>query len=92
MFIRRSTYDKLNTDLYCEKIKRSIAVEEYNALVKRINEHGGEVLFCNRVNSQFNDVEINQLLRLCHPDRHANSKTATEMTQKLLSIREHQKN
>lgn len=32
-------------------------------------------------------ARIKQLLRLCHPDRHGNSTTATEVTQWLLSIR-----
>lgn len=31
--------------------------------------------------------KIDQLLRLCHPDRHANSPLATEITTWLLSLR-----
>ena len=88
MFIRKSTYEKLLRDLYSEKIKLSLVVEEHNALVKKINEHGGEGLFIKGGNLQFDPVEIKCLLRLCHPDRHANSRRSTEMTQKLLSIRE----
>lgn len=30
---------------------------------------------------------IKRLIRLCHPDKHGNSKLATEMTQWLLSMR-----
>lgn len=36
---------------------------------------------------QFSDEEINRLVRLCHPDRHGNSKASVEMTQKLMSMR-----
>lgn len=35
----------------------------------------------------FNRDEINRLIRLCHPDRHANSEAAVKMTQKLMSMR-----
>lgn len=36
---------------------------------------------------QFSAEEINQLIRLCHPDKHNNSKSSTEITQKLLQMR-----
>ena len=39
------------------------------------------------VNSQFSAEEIKQMIRLCHPDKHANSATSTEITKKLLSFK-----
>lgn len=37
--------------------------------------------------SQFSQEQIDKLIRLCHPDKHYNSKNATEITQLLLSMR-----
>jgi hypothetical protein len=37
--------------------------------------------------SQFTPEEIKQLIRLCHPDKHGNSATATAITQRLLELR-----
>lgn len=34
---------------------------------------------------------ISQLIRLCHPDKHKNSKASTEATQWLLSVRDIQR-
>ena len=36
---------------------------------------------------QFDEDEINTLIRLCHPDKHRSSESATEITQKLISMR-----
>ena len=39
------------------------------------------------VSSQFTNDEIKTLIRLCHPDRHANSLASTAMTKRLLELR-----
>lgn len=37
--------------------------------------------------SQFTQAEIDQLIRLCHPDKHGGKESATAMTQKLMRLR-----
>jgi hypothetical protein len=37
---------------------------------------------------QFNAEDIKRLLQLCHPDKHDGKAIATEMTQKLLKLKE----
>ena len=38
-------------------------------------------------NNQFTEKEIKQLISLCHPDKHGNSKSSSEITKKLLDMR-----
>ncbi len=37
--------------------------------------------------AQLSADEIKRLIKLCHPDKHENSKEANELTAKLLSLR-----
>ncbi|PHR58762.1 MAG: hypothetical protein COA47_10170 [Robiginitomaculum sp.] len=56
----------------------------WNVLIKRINAKGGEDFMQS---TPFTPEEINQLITLCHPDKHDGKKLAVEMTQKLLERR-----
>ena len=88
-----SSYDavfSLKLKLETANRKYEYLVDTHNALVKRINKLGGQdfLLRAERgENSQFSSDEISQLIKLCHPDKHNCSQTATAITQKLLSMR-----
>ena len=45
------------------------------------------ILASERRQDQFSQEELNTLITLCHPDKHAGSKRANEITSKLLSMR-----
>lgn len=64
-------------------------LKEWNKLINRINALGGESFLegKSKQSSQFTQDEIRTLIRLCHPDKHAGSAAANEMTQKLLKMR-----
>lgn len=63
-------------------------VKQWNELVDRINEKGGEeFLNSSPKSNQFTKQEIDSMIRLCHPDRHDNSRISNEITQKLLKMR-----
>lgn len=64
----------------------SIMIRRYNDLVHRINEKGGEQFLNEAV--IISDVQLDRLIRLCHPDKHDNSDAATKATQWLLSIKD----
>ena len=70
--------------------KYDVLLHEYNELVRRINRHGGESLFDDKnsyTSEQFSEDELVQMLKLCHPDRHDNNATSTQITQKILELR-----
>lgn len=66
-------------------------LRKWNAVVDDINS--GVYVLASRQRlpppaaSQFTAAEIEVLIRLCHPDRHANSGAANDMTAKLLALR-----
>ncbi len=64
--------------------------KDYISLALFIERHGGIENIeknNNKQNKQFNNKEIDTLIRLCHPDKHNGKDSATEITQKLLEIR-----
>lgn len=91
MFVSKKRYEQLEGELraainHCNKL-----IDQWNALVKRINEKGGEQFLTEGVISppaQFSQDDLRRLIQLCHPDKHANSTLSVEMTQKLLSLKE----
>lgn len=84
------------SSLEIHKREYSRVVSKLNGLIEQINAKGGadflEYGVLNPVN-QFTKEEIDRLIRLCHPDRHegVRQQSATEMTQKLLQIKENLK-
>ena len=96
MIVLKSTYDELRRRYEAQTaMLRSTNTElqtltmKWNGLVNRINALGGEQ-FLQSTNrngsSQFSREEIKQLVRLCHPDKHNGSKTASAITAKLLTM------
>ena len=73
-------------------------VEKYNGHVDRFNANYHRINELNDIiraqangkvkSAQFTTDEINQLIRLCHPDKHHGSATANRITKKLLTMRE----
>ena len=66
-------------------------LKEYNDLIKRINEKGGET-FLKHGSIGVKGLDLTQddlkiLIQLCHPDRHDGKKSAVEITKKLLLLR-----
>lgn len=64
----------------------------WNSLVGRINSLGGEA-FLQKATihppaPQFTADDVQRLIMLCHPDKHDGKPIATEMTQKLLKLKE----
>lgn len=97
MFVFQSTYDKLKrkhrkvtSEVYALRLELAAITRKWNDLVNRVNALGGEK-FLNETkpDTQFNLAEIRQLLSLCHPDKHNGKPAATEITRKLISLRNH---
>jgi hypothetical protein len=98
MFVRQSTYEKMHLRALLAEARVNIVSERHNAkvrqwndLVARINALGGEQFLRGgerQVAAQFTADELRSLIQLCHPDKHAGKPIATEMTTKLLAMRE----
>ena len=82
MFVLKSTYQTL--------VIRYLSLEaKWNTLVADINSKGGELfLQSNPFVYDLTEDDINKLIFLCHPDKHDNSVKSTDITAKLLSIKE----
>ncbi len=85
----RSAYAKLELNYLDIHMKHTVMLTQWNALVERINAKGGETFLAKAeiAKPQFTKDEIKDLLMLCHPDKHGNSKLAEEMTKTLLAMR-----
>lgn len=98
MFVLRGKYNALVTEHALLQLRHATQLAKYktllsrwNDLVRLINQLGGmEYLERGKTvvtNQTFSQKEIETLIRLCHPDKHNNSTSATDITQRLLSIR-----
>ena len=99
MFVRQSKYDSLanqyfslirsNAQLNCDY--GSLA-NKWSTLVRRINDLGGETFLlrgeAKHKQAQIAAEDVQRLLMLCHPDKHDGKQMATEMTAKLLKLKE----
>lgn len=99
--LRRRETELLKEELRAYNLQQTVnrTADNWNALVARINRLGGERFLQTgeasqapaepktRTVKQFSEDEIAQLIKLCHPDKHANSSAATAITQKLLELR-----
>lgn len=91
MFVRKSKYEKLKSELNrmenvasaYQKMYRELRYE-WNDLVGRVNAAGGIGAIKE---SKFDEDDIKRLLNLCHPDKHGGKPMAVDMTQKLLKMR-----
>lgn len=87
MFVSGSKHKALEIELLQTRIKLNDQVEKWNALVRRINEKGGEQFLSSNPAKQFTAEELKTLLQLCHPDKHDGKESAKRITQKLLELR-----
>lgn len=66
-------------------------LKEYNDLVRRINDKGGETFLKHgSVGAKGLDLtqdDLKIIIQLCHPDRHGGKESAVEITKKLLLLR-----
>lgn len=68
-------------------------LDDYNALVRRINKLGGEAFLKkakipNNDISGFSEEDIRSMIYLCHPDKHNSSSASTRITQMLIARRD----
>lgn len=63
-------------------------MRDYNELMKERNEFFRKInKSSSNYDSDLNKNDINDILMLCHPDRHGNSARATRVTRKLIIIK-----
>lgn len=89
MFMLKSTHEALTRALRIEKraaeINASKTIKRWNALVATINAKGGQAFLDRGVLLSSSDLE--NLIKLCHPDKHGGSQEANQLTAKLLELR-----
>lgn len=92
MFVTRARYDRAVQEGVLALRKYHQLIREWNDLVDLIDNLGGLKRIREAVQAtptqQFTDDDIRRLLQLCHPDKHANSNLAQDMTRKLLAARQ----
>lgn len=74
---------KLISDSEYEGVVRLL--NNWNELVRRINDKGGEAFLQGAILLSKDDLSA--MIRLCHPDKHNNSETANRITKILLEMR-----
>lgn len=84
----KKTFELSVSQIHYLKYKNAyfLLLDQWNILIEKINARGGTT-FLETGNGVFTQDEINTLINLCHPDKHGGKKSATDMTQKLLSLR-----
>ncbi|TNF65660.1 hypothetical protein FBF48_10335 [Streptococcus salivarius] len=93
MFVTKAKYEgalkriRFQSSIIEEMAKHAQAMHEENTLLRHRLMRARMTTNVNVVAQQFSPEEIDRLIRLCHPDKHGNSESATVMTQKLLDIR-----
>lgn len=92
MLVSRSKYNTVRDALLLLQFRYNALLKQWNDLVERINNKGGEAFLKGHpqsiVKNQFTRDELTQLIGLAHPDKHGGSKTAEEITKKLLEMRQ----
>lgn len=89
MFVRQSTYARLELKHTALAVQYRALMAAWNALVERINRKGGETFLRGGLSASpdFSDDDLKKLISLVHPDKHGGSKIAEEMTKRLLAMR-----
>jgi hypothetical protein len=100
MFVTKSRFDKMKERAQFAEAeyirvarKYNNLNDQWNALVARINSLGGDYFLLHAKipadqTPQFTADDLQRLIQLCHPDRHDGKPLATQMTQKLLKVKE----
>lgn len=87
MFVLKSSLEEAERERRIYKIAHGELLKKYNVLVNKINAKGGQEFLDSTIQEQVSSRELNQLLRLCHPDKHKGNTMANELTKKLLQLR-----
>jgi hypothetical protein len=97
MFVRGSVYraersQRIALEAACNLLrsKYTEAINEWNKLIKRINDKGGEEFLTDGIiasQPQLTLDEIKTIISLCHPDKHGNSERSNEITKRLLALK-----
>lgn len=88
MFVLKTNYERVVVIANHYIAEHGALLKRWNALVNRLNAHGGEAVFTRAASTpQFTKEEVQQLIRLCHPDKHQNSTASNQMTAKLLALK-----
>lgn len=88
MIVLRSTHDALQLKFLSLRHDFDKILRDWNALVERINDRGGEQFLQSSYDERLSQDDIKRLLMLVHPDKHDGKPAAVEMTQKLLRLRQ----
>lgn len=93
MFVTQKRYDRLLRQAAQVELARMELESRYHQLAHKWNElvarvNSGELVPKSAAaNGTFSPGEIETLVRLCHPDKHGGSKSANDMTARLLALR-----
>jgi hypothetical protein len=92
MFVTRSRFKKSEERaeyaegrLLAQIQKYNRLVDEWNALARRFNALKAST---QKQSSPFSAEDVQRLIQLCHPDKHGGKTLATEMTAKLIKMKE----
>lgn len=98
MFVRQSKYSEMERRAeraelayYVLLNKHNEQVEKWNDLVTFTKRYGGRkgiMQMSTGAKQPFQLEDIQRLLMLCHPDKHDGKQMATDMTAKLLKLKE----
>lgn len=93
MFVRRSTYNDMEARakvaVTMEKLwmkKYEAMVAQWNELVTKLNANGG--IGSKTTSDKFSADDVKRLLMLCHPDKHDGKQMASDMTVKLIALKQ----
>lgn len=90
MFVTKARYERMYARALAAELQLAALTDKWAKLVTTINKKGGQEFLDTAVipkASPLSKEDIAKLLTLCHPDKHDGKPIATEMTQKLLSLR-----
>ena len=97
MFVSKSKYEVM-TGKAAEAVIAAVQyknkylalLQEWNELVNKLNSKGGAALLDGQASQppQFSKDELQRLIQLCHPDKHDGKEMATEITAKLVKMKE----
>lgn len=85
MFVTRKKYEALRFDLTLEQLKNASLQMQLN-LYMRLHMSANKPAPSPKV--PFSKDELRTLIQLCHPDKHGGKKTASDITQKLIKLRD----
>jgi len=92
MFVTRSRFKEAEARAEYAEGRLRAQIQKYNRLVDEWNSlaHRFNALKASskKQSGPFNVEDIQRLIQLCHPDKHSGKSMATEMTAKLIRMKE----